>query len=146
MDFLIKSYSELTKEALYEALRLRAEVFVVEQDCPYQDVDNKDQKAYHVLGYDSNHLVAYTRFFKAGDYFDKASIGRVVVKQSHRGSQLGYELMNATIKALKETFNTSSIEISAQEYLLEFYKNLGFNPIGPTYLEDGIPHRKMIMD
>jgi len=86
MDFLIKSYSELTKEELYEMLRLRAEVFVVEQDCPYQDVDNKDQKAYHVLGYDQDHLVAYTRFFKAGDYFDKASIGRVVVKQSHRGS------------------------------------------------------------
>ncbi len=146
MDFLIKTYSELTKEELYQLLRLRAEVFVVEQDCPYQDVDNKDQKAYHVLGYDQGELVAYTRYFKAGDYFNKASIGRVVVKQSHRGTQLGYKLMNTTIKALTEKLNTSSIELSAQEYLLEFYKNLGFHPIGETYLEDGIPHRKMIKD
>ncbi len=100
MEFLIKSFDELTKKELYDLLRLRAEVFVVEQDCVYQDVDNKDQKAHHILGYDQKELVAYTRLFKPGSYFDKASIGRVVVKESHRGSKLGYELMEASIKAI----------------------------------------------
>lgn len=146
MEFLIKSFDELSKKELYDLLSLRAEVFVVEQDCVYQDVDHKDQKAYHILGYKQEELVAYTRMFKPGAYFDKASIGRVVVKESHRGGRLGYELMNATIKAVADVFKTNTIELSAQEYLLEFYKNLGFNPIGESYLEDGIPHRRMIKD
>jgi ElaA protein len=146
MEFLIKSFDELSKKELYDLLSLRAEVFVVEQDCVYQDVDHKDQKAYHILGYKQEELVAYTRMFKPGAYFDKASIGRVVVKESHRGGRLGYELMNATIKAVADVFKTNRIELSAQEYLLEFYKNLGFNPIGESYLEDGIPHRRMIKD
>lgn len=146
MEFLIKSFDELSKKELYDLLSLRAEVFVVEQDCVYQDVDYKDQKAYHILGYKQEELVAYTRMFKPGAYFDKASIGRVVVKESHRGGRLGYELMNATIKAVADVFKTNTIELSAQEYLLEFYKNLGFNPIGESYLEDGIPHRRMIKD
>lgn len=146
MEFLIKSFDELSKKELYDLLSLRAEVFVVEQDCPYQDVDHKDQKAYHILGYKQEELVAYTRMFKPGDYFDKASIGRVVVKESHRGGRLGYQLMKATIKAVSDVFKTNRIELSAQEYLLEFYKNLGFNPIGESYLEDGIPHRRMIKD
>jgi ElaA protein len=144
MNYIIKSFEELSKKELYDLLRLRAEVFVVEQDCVYQDVDNKDYKAHHILGYNKQELVAYTRLFAPGDYFDKASIGRVVVKKSHRGSKLGHELMKASIKAVDSVYKTNSIELSAQEYLLEFYKSLGFNPIGDTYLEDGIHHRRMI--
>lgn len=144
MEYRLKTFKELTKEELYELLRLRAEVFVVEQDCVYQDIDNKDHKAIHLLGYKDNELIAYTRVFKPGDYFSNASIGRVVVKESHRRSKLGNELMKATIKAVETKFNTTIIEISAQKYLLNFYSQLGFKAVGKPYLEDGIPHIRMI--
>lgn len=144
MEYRIKTFDELSKIELYDLLRLRAEVFVVEQDCVYQDVDNKDQKAVHILGYIDNELIAYTRLFKPGDYFERASIGRVVVKESHRKLNLGNKLMKTSIQAVEDFFNTISIEISAQEYLRKFYTELGFNETGTPYLEDGIPHIRMI--
>ena len=144
MELKIKKFEELTTDELYQLLCLRAEVFVVEQDCVYQDVDCKDQKAIHVLGYIDQQLVAYARLFKAGDYFDMASIGRVVVKKSYRRTSLGKELMTAAIKATTTIFNTATIAISAQEYLTNFYSEFGFKAIGESYLEDGIPHVRMI--
>ncbi|PNQ74820.1 GNAT family N-acetyltransferase [Hanstruepera neustonica] len=144
LDILTKNFSELNTSELYDLLQLRSEVFVVEQDCVYQDIDGKDQKALHILGYKNNNLVAYTRVFKPGDYFNVASIGRVVVKENERQHQYGYEIMKASIKAVNVFFNTTEIKISAQTYLKKFYNNLGFKEIGEEYLEDGIPHVAMI--
>ena|SRR6056297_3660402 len=144
MDIQIKAFEELNLHQLYEVLQLRAEVFVVEQDCVYQDIDGKDEKALHVLGYDNKKLVAYTRIFPPGIYFKEAAIGRVVVRKSDRKNKYGHEIMSASIKAVKETYNTSTIKLSAQTYLTKFYEGHGFSKIGEGYLEDGIPHIAMI--
>jgi len=144
LEFKIKTYQQLTKEELYEILRLRAEVFIVEQNCVYQDIDNKDQKAIHVLGYKNNKIIAYTRIFKSGDYFKNASIGRVLVVESERNNQYGFTLMETSITLINKHFNEFIIEISAQEHLEKFYNTLEFTKFGNSYLEDGIPHIKMI--
>jgi ElaA protein len=138
------TFNQLNITALYDLLQLRSEVFVVEQDCVYQDIDGKDQKALHILGYKDDKLVAYTRIFQPGDYFEEASIGRVVVKEKERQFGFGYDIMNASIEAIKKNFKTSEIRISAQTYLKTFYNNLGFKQVGEEYLEDGIPHVNMI--
>ncbi|ALJ05612.1 GNAT family acetyltransferase [Pseudalgibacter alginicilyticus] len=142
----IKTFSELTKQELYNILQLRSEVFVVEQNSIYQDVDGKDQKALHILGFKNDKLIAYTRIFKPGDYFEKSSIGRVVVAKNNRQFNYGNEIMNASINAVKTIFKVDSIHISAQAYLKRFYNNLGFKEIGEEYLEDGIPHIAMIKE
>jgi len=146
MQVFIKSFQELSNEELYQMLRLRSEVFVVEQDCVYQDVDNKDQKALHILGVKDEKLVAYTRVFKPGDYFDNVSIGRVVVSKDQRKYGLGKQIMQASLAAIDQRFPNKPIEISAQSYLLKFYTELGFNATGEEYLEDGIPHRRMLKE
>jgi ElaA protein len=140
----VKTFQELSTQELYNLLQLRSEVFVVEQDCVYQDVDGKDHKALHVLGYNNKRLVAYTRVFQPGDYFEEASIGRVVVKESQRQHKFGYDIMNASIKAVQQKYKISKIRISAQTYLKSFYNSLGFNEVGEEYLEDGIPHINML--
>ena len=124
IKFYVKTFSELTSLEVYNMLRLRSEVFVVEQDCIYLDIDGKDTKALHVLGYKDNKLVAYTRIFKPGDYFKEASIGRVVVKESERQHKYGYDIMESSIKAVKEYYNETAIKLSAQSYLTKFYNNL----------------------
>ncbi|MFC0603453.1 GNAT family N-acetyltransferase [Winogradskyella pulchriflava] len=139
-----KTFDELTSKALYDVLQLRSEVFVVEQNCVYQDIDGKDQKALHILGYKGEKLVAYTRVFKSGDYFENASIGRVVVKENERQHNYGYDIMKASIEAIKQHYNETKIKISAQTYLKHFYNNLDFFEVGEEYLEDGIPHIAMI--
>ncbi len=144
LDVQVKSFEALSTIELYKLLQLRSEVFVVEQDCVYQDLDGKDEKALHVLGYKNNQLVAYTRIFKPGDYFNEAAIGRVVVMKSERAHKYGYDIMKASLKAIKELFNEMSIKLSAQVYLKTFYNNLGFKEVGETYLEDGIPHIAML--
>lgn len=140
----VKKFSELNIEELYQLLQLRSEVFVVEQDCVYQDIDGKDQNALHVIGYKQNRVVAYTRIFKPGDYFNFASIGRVVVAKNERQFKYGYDIMNASIKAIETNYNTTEIKISAQCYLKRFYNNLQFFEVGDEYLEDGIPHIGML--
>ncbi|MCL4136984.1 UNVERIFIED_CONTAM: hypothetical protein GTU68_047983 [Idotea baltica] len=147
MNFITKSFSELTTTELYQILQIRSEVFVVEQDCVYQDIDFKDQKALHVFGFKSeilgDKIVAYTRIFKPGDYFKNASIGRVVVAPSERKYGYGHYLMKASIKAIKENFKVDAITISAQVYLKKFYESHQFKKVGEEYLEDGIPHIRM---
>ena len=140
----IKSFKELKTQELYDMLQLRSEVFVVEQDCVYQDIDGKDQSALHILGFKNDKLIGYTRVFKPGIYFKEASIGRVVVSKNEREYKYGYMLMEASIKAIKNHYNENLIKISAQCYLKQFYINVGFNTIGDAYLEDGIPHIAMI--
>jgi ElaA protein len=144
LDVNVKSFEELTPQELYSVLQLRSEIFVVEQNCVYQDMDDKDQKALHLLGMKNGNLVAYTRIFKPGDYFEFASIGRVVVSQNQRQHKYGYDIMNASIETVKEYLNTTEIKIGAQCYLKKFYNNLGFKEVGEGYLEDGIPHIHMI--
>lgn len=146
MKSFVKTYSELTKDELYSLLQLRSEVFVVEQDCVYQDIDGKDQQALHVLGFKENQLIAYTRIFKPGDYFNQASIGRVVVKENERHHKYGNQIMIVSIQAVKQYFNETTIKISAQCYLKKFYNSLGFKEIGEEYLEDGIPHIAMLLN
>ena len=139
-----KEYDQLTKDELYEILRLRAAVFVVEQDCVYQDIDNKDQKALHILGIKKGKIIAYARIFKPKDYFKYASIGRIVVHPKERNNNYGYQLVETAIMAINVHFKQHTIAISAQEHLEKFYNNLGFIKEGKGYLEDGIPHIYMI--
>jgi ElaA protein len=145
LNITVKDFQQLTKKELYDLLQLRSEVFVVEQDCVYQDIDGKDEKALHILGYIGGKLVAYTRIFKPGGYFKEASIGRVVVRHHERKFKHGYTIMNASIEAIKDIFSTHDIRISAQTYLKKFYNNLGFKEVGEEYLEDGIPHINMLI-
>ncbi|MEP0263418.1 GNAT family N-acetyltransferase [Dokdonia sp.] len=142
--FKVKRYQELTRDELYALLQLRSEVFVVEQNCVYQDIDGKDDQALHVLGYKDDILVAYTRIFPPGTYFEYASIGRVVVHASERKYKYGYDLMKASIEATETYCKVDTIKISAQTYLKTFYNNLGFKVVGEGYLEDGIPHIGMV--
>ena len=144
LHIITKKFNELTTQELYNLLQLRSEVFVVEQDCVYQDIDGKDQKAHHILGYKDDKLVAYTRIFKPGYYFEESSIGRVVVQQKERKFKYGYYIMKASIEAIKTQYNERIIRISAQTYLKQFYNNLEFYEVGEEYLEDGIPHINMI--
>ncbi|HRH99424.1 MAG TPA: GNAT family N-acetyltransferase [Saprospiraceae bacterium] len=146
MSFVIKHFSELNNLELYHLLQLRSEVFVVEQNCVYQDMDNKDLEAYHVLLYDSkNQLVACSRLLSPGvSYMQYCSIGRVVSHQAHRAKGYGIELMKESIKVCKAIFQNQDIKISAQSYLKKFYTELGFIAVGQEYLEDGIPHIAMI--
>ena len=144
MKIEVKSFEELTKKELYQLLQLRSEVFVVEQDCVYQDLDGKDEKALHVLGKKEGSIVAYTRVFGPGNYFPKASIGRVVVHREHRKFSHGKEIMLASIEAVEKHFNESVVHLSAQTYLKKFYTSLGFEQVGEGYLEDGIPHIRML--
>ncbi|CAM1354549.1 MULTISPECIES: GNAT family N-acetyltransferase [Tenacibaculum] len=144
MNFTVKNFQELTTSELYELLQLRSEVFVVEQDCVYQDIDGKDQKALHVIGVKEGKIIAYTRLFNSGEYFDTPSIGRVVVKETERKYGYGHDLIKASIKAIVDNYNETTITISAQTYLQKFYESHGFKQVGEGYLEDGIPHIRMV--
>ena len=144
MNWQQKTFDQLTTLELYSILRLRAAVFVVEQDCVYQDVDNKDQKAIHVFAKQDEEVVAYTRIFKAGAYFQEASIGRVVVLPAKRGTGLARDMMLQAIVYIEQNLPDKTIRISAQTYLKEFYASLGFKQVGVEYLEDGLPHIGML--
>lgn len=140
----VKKFDDLSLQELYGILRLRSEIFVVEQDCIYEDMDGKDNKALHIIGKENDTIVAYSRIFRHGDYFEEASIGRVAVKKEHRKSGYGKAIMHAAIEAVEKHFNESVVRVSAQLYLERFYHDLGFEQIGDGYLEDGIPHIGMV--
>ena len=140
-------YDQLTRDQLYAVLRLRAEVFVVEQDCVYQDLDDKDQAAVHFLGVaQDGRLAAYTRIVDKGvSYPDYASIGRVITAPFARGKGLGRPLMRQSIEVLYNYFGKQSIKIGAQAHLQAYYESIGFQGVGEVYDEDGIPHRGMVL-
>ena len=141
MIWEVKEWAELSTREVENIFSLRSEVFVVEQDCVYQDIDGKDQKAKHVLGKKKNEIVAYARIFKPGEYFKEASFGRAVVKKTERGKGVGDEL----VKNCLENITEEEIKISAQSYLKGFYGKHGFKAEGNEYLEDGIPHTAMFI-
>lgn len=144
MEITVKTFEELNIYELHDFLQLRSEVFVVEQDCVYQDIDGKDQKALHVIGKKEGKVIAYTRCFAPGIYFEEAAIGRVVVDRNERKFSYGHEIMKASVKAIKKYFRTKNIKLSAQTYLIKFYESHGFVTTGEGYLEDGIPHIAMV--
>lgn len=145
MTWQIKHFDDLTRDEVYDALELRCHVFIVEQTCPYPDIDGKDRDAYHYLAYESDTLVAYARILKPGVTYKEASIGRVVTRDNVRKSGLGRHMMERSIAFARETMQVADLRISAQAYLLDFYESLGFVPVSEPYLEDDIPHMEMYM-
>ena len=143
MTWKIKSFEELTTAELYQILRLRAEVFVVEQNCVYQDVDLKDEKAYHLLCEKDGELAAYLRILQKGVSYPEISIGRVLTKEVYRKQGLAREMLLKAIEYAESILNETEIRISAQAYLIEFYESLGFKTSSDIYLEDGIEHIEM---
>lgn len=144
INWLLIKFEELTPYQLYAVLQLRNEVFVVEQNCVFQDADDKDQQSYHLMGFDGATLVAYTRLVPAGVSYTEASIGRVVTAPSVRRLGAGRQLMQQSIEALYNLFGHVPIKIGAQLYLKSFYESFGFMQISEIYLEDGIKHIHML--
>lgn len=144
MKWKLKKFEELNTKELYEILKLRSEVFVVEQNCVYQDVDSKDERSYHLFLEENNMIVAYLRIIPRGISYEEVSIGRVIVKKTHRGSKLAREMMLNAIDFIQSTMNEGYIRISAQAYLVDFYKSVGFKEVSEIYLEDDIPHIEML--
>lgn len=140
----LKTFHELSVDELYDLLRLRSEVFVVEQNCVFLDLDDKDQKSYHLLLYHGKELVAYTRIVPAGLSYEEAAIGRVVSSPAYRGKGLGRRVMELTLEACYQLFGSCDIRLGAQTYALGFYESLGFKSDGEIYDEDGIEHIEMV--
>ena len=145
MKWTLKKFSDLSTDEFHDILKLRINTFVVEQNCPYPELDGKDRMAYHYFGEtDSGRIVAYTRIFGPGDCYAEPAVGRVVVDPEFRRDGLGYELMRGSILCIEELYGSCDIKIGAQKYLTGFYQSLGFIEVGEEYLEDGIPHVHMI--
>lgn len=144
-EFTYKDFETLTPHELYAILQLRNEVFVVEQNCVFQDADNKDQHCYHIMVWQNNLLAAYTRLVPAGIAYEEPSIGRVVTSPQVRGTGMGRELMQFSIRILYQLWGKMPITIGAQLYLRNFYESLGFQQSSEIYLEDGIEHIKMFL-
>jgi ElaA protein len=143
IQWKIKSFETLSVNELYDNLRLRSEIFVVEQNCVYLDLDGKDKQALHLFGEFEGKIVAYSRLFKPGISFENASIGRVVVDVNYRERKWGHELMREAIAQIQLHFGESKITIGAQLYLKKFYESHGFVQTSEMYLEDDIPHIEM---
>lgn len=144
ISFVTKSFHQLSTIELYQILQLRSSVFVVEQQCAYLDMDDKDYECLHVLGYKNDLLVAYSRLVPQGlSYKEAPAIGRVVSHPSYRKLGYGKLLMNYSINNINQYYQSNQITISAQVYLINFYQNLGFTAEGEIYLEDNIPHITM---
>jgi len=144
MELKIKKFSELTKEELYKIIEARINVFVVEQNCPYEECDNKDQESFHLFYQDKGEIAGYLRIIPAGVSYPEVSIGRVLVKNEYRRKGIGLKLMEDAISFIKNNFEAEAVRISAQEYILDFYQELGFEVVSERYLEDGIPHYEML--
>lgn len=148
MNWKFKKFDELTTNELYEILKLRAEVFVVEQDCPYQDLDDKDKWAYHLFleDDDGSTVIAVLRILPENIAYEDMAIGRVIVKKSHRGQGLSKVMMRKAINFIIEDLGKKRIKLSGQAYLREFYEDLGFERVSDIYLEDGIDHYEFLYE
>jgi ElaA protein len=145
INWVFKKFHELSAIELYEILKLRSRVFVVEQQCIFLDMDDIDQKGHHLSGYVAGHLVAYTRILGSGvSYPEYPSIGRVVTAPEARGKGYGIKLMNESLSRLEQLYGKGPVKIGAQLYLKKFYESLGFTQAGDMYLEDGIEHIPML--
>jgi ElaA protein len=144
LKWKLNYFKELSTEELYNILQLRNEVFVVEQNCVYQDADSKDSISFHLSGWDGGNLVAYCRILPPGVSYIEASIGRVVCSPQNRNKGYGKQLMNEAIIHTLAQFECNTIKISAQLYLQKFYEQMGFVKLSDSYLEDNIPHIEML--
>ena len=144
MDYKVKEFNELSNNELYNILRLRNNVFIVEQKCPYDDIDGKDIKSQHLLLEDNGRLAGYLRILPKGLSFHQPSIGRVLIGKEYRGNGFAREMMLKAIQFIQLKWKEKEIKISAQVYLKEFYNSLGFIEVSEPYLEDDIPHIDMI--
>lgn len=143
MELVIKHFSELSLEELYEILKARVDVFVVEQNCPYPEIDGKDNDAYHIFMRDEQGIAAYLRVLKSGVSFDVPALGRILT--TRRGEGLGAEIVRAGIKFAKEKLAAAKIKIEAQTYAREFYEKLGFRQCSEPFMDDGIEHIEMLL-
>ncbi len=146
MNWILKPFDNLTPTELYKILQLRNEVFIVEQNCPYQDCDNKDIYAWHLMGIEEDRLLAYARLLAPGISYSESSIGRIVSSPSIRKTGIGKKLMQESIIQIRNLFYTDTIRIGAQLYLQKFYESFGFERDGDIYLEDNIPHIVMLKE
>lgn len=144
MCWKVKTFNELTNSQLYAILQERVNIFVVEQNCPYPEIDGHDHIAYHLFKELDGEIVAYSRLFPKNTIYTEASIGRIIVKKAYRGKEYGKELLEKSIHFLNSELDEPTIKIQAQHYLLDFYRSFGFEQISEVYLEDGIPHIDMI--
>ena len=143
-EWKIKTFPELTTTELYEIIKARVNVFVVEQDCPYPDLDDNDQKAIHLWAEDNGEVLAYCRIFDKGIRYPETSIGRVITTENGSGTGLGRQLISYALDIIENRLRTREVRISAQDYLLKFYSDFGFLNTGKKYLEDNIPHTEML--
>ncbi|MBZ9615120.1 GNAT family N-acetyltransferase [Clostridium estertheticum] len=144
MNWELKKFEELKVEEIYKILEIRNEIFIVEQQCDYQDCDGKDENAYHLYLQDNGKIIAYLRILKKGVSYDEISIGRVLVQKNYRGKGRSRELMLKAINFIELKLNEKEIKIQAQSYLVNFYGSLGFKETSNEYLEDNIPHIDML--
>ncbi len=145
MEWLVKTFEELNTHELYEMLKLRQEVFVLEQNCAYLDTDGIDADAIHLLAFDEKTLAAYCRIVFPGIKYKEPSIGRVVVNMPFRSTGLGYQLIERAVIISEKLFPAEFNRISAQAHLQQFYENCGFERVSEIYLEDNIPHIEMLL-
>lgn len=144
MNWKIKEFKKLKLEEIYNILQLRNDIFIVEQECPYQDCDGKDEKSYHLFSEENGKIIAYLRILEKGVSYDEISIGRVCVEKSYRGKGISRKMMLKAIEFVENNLNEDTIKIQAQAYLLDFYSSLGFKVVSKEYLEDNIPHIDML--
>ncbi|KKB74672.1 MULTISPECIES: GNAT family N-acetyltransferase [Bacillus] len=144
MDWKLKSFEELSKEELYQIVKLRIDVFIVEQDCPYHELDDMDQKAHHLYLAEGSAILAYCRLFRSGEVYDEASIGRVIVRSRDRGKGHAKALLDKALSFLENEWKEKAVKIKGQDYLRSFYGSFGFKEVSEVYLEDGIPHVDMV--
>ena len=147
INWKTKAFKDLSVDEYFEVLHLRIAVFVVEQDCPYQEVDEKDRQSFHLFGRAENgEIMAVTRILPSGISYDEVSIGRVALKKAYRGKGIADVLMEESFKFIESEFGKVPVRISAQEYLLKYYTKHGFKQVGEMYLEDDIPHIEMLTE
>ena len=146
MNFTLKTFEQLTNTELYNILKARTEVFVVEQNCPYLEVDGKDVQSYHLFKEENGEIIAYLRILPPGVSYEELSIGRVLVKKEHRGKKLAQQIMDQALQFIHNELKEKTIKIQAQAYLHNFYASFGFKVISETYLDDNIPHIDMLLE
>lgn len=145
MSWKLKKFDELTNIELYNLLKERTLVFVVEQNCPYLEVDGKDPLSYHLFKEENGEIIAYSRILPTGVSYQEVSIGRVFVKKEYRGQGFAEELLKKGLDFIQNELKETTVKIQAQDYLRQFYNSLGFQAISETYLEDNIPHVDMLL-
>ena len=145
MSWELKKFDDLANKELHDIFRLRVDIFVVEQNCPYPEIDGKDPKSLHLMYKENDEIMAYARLLPPGTSYDEASIGRIIVAESHRGTGLGYELLDQAVKASLAEYN-QPIKIGAQAHLEKYYGSAGFVKASDVYLEDDIPHIDMLRE